>query len=172
MSVPETLLADLPEAIAERVGVVLPDLKNCRAMAGRFDLARLQASGIMAPAVMISRLDGRIDQQLGGPFITFAFDMAAFVVTRDSLGLSRDRAAANIVQALLQLVPNNRWGFEDVGEAEKVRALTLVSTASEKLNVHLAAVSWVQPVALTEVPAAEPLPIDLYVNPHIEGGQA
>lgn len=164
MSAPETLLADLPAAVAAEVKTVLPGLKECKAMAGRFDLARLQAKGIQAPAVLISRLDGRIDAQLSGPWISFGFDMAAFVVTRDSLGLDRDTAAANIVQALLRLVPNNRWGLEDVGEAEKVRAQTLVSTASDKLNVHLAAVTWVQPVSFTEVPTSEPMPIELYVQ--------
>ena len=50
------LLAALPDLIAERIKVTLPELKTCKGQAGRFDLEALKKKSIAAPAVLISNL--------------------------------------------------------------------------------------------------------------------
>ncbi len=90
--------------------------------------------------------------------------MAAFIVTKDELGLRRDDAAANIAQALLQLIPNNTWGLpDDLGAPEQVAEEPILSVATEKAAVALVAVTWTQEIALTGLPDAPAITPALYV---------
>lgn len=170
MSATETradLLASLPDLIAAEVRVALPALRECRGMAGRLDVEELKRRGIAAPAVLITRLRTRQDRTYGGPHHTFRLSMAAFILCKDELGLSRDRAAANIAQVLLRLIPGSVWGLpDDLGEAELVAEEPLVSVGSEKLALALTAVTWEQVVAVSPFPAGEAITPEVYVAQH------
>lgn len=158
------LLAALPKLVAEKIHRVLPRLRDCRAIAGRFDLDSLKRIGVAAPAVLVSRLGARQAEALAGPHITFELDMAAFIVTKDAPGLQRDEAASNISQALLRLIPENCWGQVGVGAAQRVREQSLITSASEKEAISLWAITWMQPAALAGYPVALRVPISLYVG--------
>jgi len=158
-----TILSDLPWAVVEAIDAVLPELKHCQPIAGRFDLAELKKSVATSPAVHVSMLRGKEGQRAGGGFVGFDVPMAAYIVTSNRLGNKRDEQAANIAQALLTLVPENRWGSDAYGPAHAVAFEPLVTTATRSQGVSLWAVTWTQPVTffLFEPPA--PVPVELYV---------
>lgn len=158
------LLATLPDVIAGDLAPQFPDLASCTGHTGRFNLADLRRDGIKAPAIRVSLLGARPADPFAGSVHTAKLEMAAYVITRDRPGLDRDSAALSIVQRLLTIVPDRRWGEIDLGEAENVTMQSLVSVEMKKAGVSLWAVTWRQPVVFNAEPLAEPLPIELYVN--------
>lgn len=171
----EDLIAQLPDLVAAQIKLILPELRLCKGMVGGFDVEELKRQGLAAPAVLVSRLGIDQRQTLGGPHRLFTVTMAAFVVTRDTMGLPRDIAAANIVQALLRRIPDAVWSEPGVGPAEDVEERVLVTRAARDVTASLSAVMWRQPVALEALPEAEPVEIQLYlgqapqVGPGFEG---
>jgi hypothetical protein len=161
------LLAALPGLVAARIRLFLPALRECRGIAGRFNLDMLKAKGVAAPAVLVSRLRLRQDQTFAGPHHTFNVQMGAFIVAKDELGLGRDEAVANIAQALLQLIPDTLWGLPaDLGPAQDVAEEPILSVSTESRAVALSAVTWSQQVALRGLPEA------LAITPQLYLGQA
>ncbi len=162
---PADLLARLPEIIAARIRVVLPGLRDCRGMAGRFDLDQLKQRGVAAPAVLVSRLRIRQDQTVAGPLYLWQVQMVAFILTREELGLPRDVAAANIAQVLLRLIPDQVWGRPgDLGAAFDVAEEPLITAGSEKQALSLSAVTWTQPISLAGMPVAPAIVPELYLG--------
>lgn len=165
MSAPRPdLLAALPGCAAESIRAVLPQLRDCRGIAGRLNLDEVKRRGINAPAVLVSRLGARQVQALAGPLHVFEVSMAAFVVTRDAVGLPREDAAQAITAALLRLVPENTWRQVGVGPAEKVAEQALATTDTEKSAISLWAVTWVQNVTLQDRPAPGEIAPELYLG--------
>jgi hypothetical protein len=156
------LLSALPEIIAVRVKLTLPDLRTCRGQAGRFDLEALKKMSIAAPAVLIATTRLSQAEIYAGPHLSYSIEMAAFVITKDALGLPRDTAAANICQALITLIPEKTWGEPGVGAAQGVVALPLITAAQDKFATSLWAVSWRHQIAFTPLPADTRLPIVIY----------
>jgi hypothetical protein len=171
MSAPRPdLLYALPGLVAASILTVLPGLRSCKGMAGRFDVEELKRQGLAAPAVLVSRTGTRQGPVLAGPFKTFEVEMAAFVVTKDELGLSRDEAAANICAALLMHIPEKTWGQVGVGAAAGVREQPLITSASQRLAAALWAVTWTQPVSLEGLPIVPAVPLSLYVGAGLSDG--
>lgn len=166
----DQILADLPKTICEEIQIHLPNLKQCEPHAGKFNLEELKKAGVKAPAVRVSILGAGQDTTFGTDH-SFMLSMAAYVVTKDGLGLKRDVAAANICQALLQIVPGQDWGFDPVGEARSVKMHSLVTSKSKDVGASLWAVTWDQPITFTPRPATAPLGVELYVG-HAPGGIA
>ncbi|MCB1397260.1 MAG: hypothetical protein KDJ98_15130 [Rhodobacteraceae bacterium] len=158
------LLANLPATVAAKIAAALPGLRECSGMSGGFDLEDLKAQGIAAPAVRVSAMNIRPIGTGAGPHRRWGVEMAAFIITKDALGLSRDVAAANIAQALLILIPDQNWSTTGYGPAERVELKVLVGTQSRKLAAHLSAVVWLQPVVLSTLPPVEEIPIQLYAG--------
>lgn len=158
------LLYALPGLVADSIRAVLPGLRTCKGMVGRFDAEELKRQGLAAPAVLVSRTGARQGQVLAGPFKTFEVEMEAFVLTRDEMGLGRDEAAANICTALLIHIPEKTWGQVGVGAAVGVREQPLITGASSGLATSLWAVTWTQPVSLEGFSIAPAVPLSLYVG--------
>ncbi len=78
--------------------------------------------------------------------------LAAFVLTKDVLGLPRDGAATIVAQTVVQLLPDCRFGRGDIGPAERISEEPIVSEAVRKAAVSLAAVTWEQDVTLDQLP--------------------
>lgn len=163
------LLAGLPDLVADRIKLRLPELRQCKGMVGGFDLEELKRQGIQAPAVLVSRLGVTPLPTLAGPHRRYAVSMAAFIVTRDTMGLSRDIALGNISSTLLQMVPDHCWGIAGVGPADKVEERVLVNRDARQVTAALAAIVWQQPVTLTPLPEAEPVPVELYLGGDLQG---
>lgn len=164
MSVRVDLLAALPGLVAERIKLALPELRECRGMVGGFDLEELKRSGLSNPAVLVSRLGLEAVRPMAGPHRLFHVNMAAFIITRDAMGLPRDVAMGNIASVILRLVPDANWGEPGVGPAEQVSERVLVNSAARNVTTNLAAVIWKQPIVLDPLPEAEAVPIQLYVG--------
>jgi len=167
------LLTDLPLAVAQDLKVLLPGLRQCDAIAGRFNLERLKAEAVQAPAVRVSLLDLAQKAGWSGPRHGFEASMAAFVVTTERMGeLPRDQAAANMAALIAAHVPDRHWDITECGEAQNVRAQPIVNAGMEKSRASLWAVTWVQPLVLEPLPETEPADLTLYlgVAPEIWAG--
>jgi len=162
MSISPTLLSDLPQSICAKIKEGLPHLNTCKAIEGKFDLTELKRQGLASPAVLVSVLGGKQDVTYAGSAYSFALSMAAYVVTRDSMGLPRAQAAAAILQSLMGLIPGETWGDPALGAAQDVKMTCLVSSKVQSNAVSLWAVTWTQPITLfCDVPQI--VPIELYV---------
>ncbi|SNR22881.1 hypothetical protein [Paracoccus sediminis] len=164
MSLRPDLLATLPGLVAAEVQGWLPDLATCKGVVGRIELAEVKRLGIAAPAVLVSRFGTRVAQALAGPHRHYLVDLAAFVVTKDALGLDRNTAAATITQALLTRLPDLEIDAEGVGEVSDLTEHSLVTTDVLKEGIALWAVTWRQRVALEAHPEPEPITPQLYVG--------
>lgn len=158
------LLARLPDLIAEQIHMRLPELRTCKGGLGGFDVAELKRQGLAAPAVLVSRLGVSPVAGYAGPHRRVAVAMAAFVVTRDQMGLKREIALSNISSTLLQLVPDACWGLSGVGPAEQVEERVLVNREARDITAALAAITWRQMVTLAPLPDADVIPIELYAT--------
>ncbi|MTH36031.1 hypothetical protein GL279_15625 [Paracoccus limosus] len=151
---PPDLLGRLPETVAALIQDALPDLRECRGIAGRLNVEQIRQLGIKTPAVLVSRLRARQDKTYAGPHHTFRLQMAAFILCKDELGLPRDLAAANISQVLLGLIPDQQWGLiDDAMPAEAVAEESLVSIEANKQGPALTAITWDQVLAVAPFPA-------------------
>jgi len=157
-----TLLTDLRAAVHKEIDAVLPDLKDCREIEGRFDLEELKRASLRAPGVLVSLMGVKKSGELAGDASTFAASMAAFIVTKDLLGVARDVAAMNIGTRLLDLVDCNLWNMDALGEPENIRLESLITGKSRDVKASLWAVSWDQPFTFFE-PETGPLGAALYV---------
>ncbi|WP_296639191.1 hypothetical protein [Roseinatronobacter sp.] len=163
------LLAALPDLVAECIRGHLPRLKSCEGMLGGFDLDELKRTGLASPAVLVSRLAIRPRDTLAGPHRRVTLAMAAFVVTRDEMGLKRDTALSNITATLIQIIPDNCWGLVGVGPAERIEERVLINRAARQVTASLAVVTWDQPVTLAELPQGTVLRPELYLGGDLDG---
>lgn len=164
MSVRPDLLAALPGLVADHMHQWLPDLATCKGAIGRIELAEVKRLGINSPAILVSRFGTRIAQTLAGPHRHYLVDLAAFVVTKDALGLDRNTAAATITQALLARLPDLDIATDGVGEVSDLAEHSLVTTDVQKEGIALWVVTWKLRVALEAHPEAEPITPQLYVG--------
>jgi hypothetical protein len=165
-------LSELPEIVAAKIKLALPDLATCKGIIGRLDLDEVKRLQYPTPAVLISRL--RLDQVPGyaGPHRAYRVVVAAFVLTKDTIGLHRDVAATNIAQVILQLLPDCRFGREDIGPAERIAEEPIVTPAIRTSGIALTAITWEQDVVLEELPAASNITPRIYVGGEEIGGDA
>jgi hypothetical protein len=144
----DNVMSALPATIAAAIKMVLPELRDCKAIAGRFNLDDLKDQSIAAPAVLVSLIKwGQAGGRSGQT--QYRAQIVAFVVTKDTMGLQRDIAAVNIAQAITALADGNTWGLAACGPAEAIGFETLVTAAARKLASSLAVVTWTQPFVLS-----------------------
>ena len=150
--------------IASAISDLMPDLRECEGVLGRFDAARLEQQSVVAPAVLVSLIDARQSAGFAGGVVTFDLSLAAFIVTKDQRGLPRDIGAANICTALAKLIPFENWSWESLGAGQGVRIQPLVTSAVRRSKLSLWAVTWSQPCTLNPIPVGDTLPLELYVR--------
>lgn len=162
-------LTELPEIVAAKIKLALPDLATCKGIIGRLDLDEVQRSAYPTPAVLISRL--RLDQapSYAGPHRAYRVVVAAFVLTKDVMGLPRDVAATNIAQVILQVLPDCRFGRSDIGPAERIAEEPIVTPAIRKSGIALTAITWEQDIALVELPADTQVSPEIYLQANLWG---
>lgn len=164
MTLRADLLAALPGIVAEALHTVLPGLRDCTGMAGAFDLTDLKREGIAAPAVRVSILSVAPLGAEAGPRRRWVANMAAYIVTKDAMGLPRDAAALAIGQTLLAALPDHNWGEPGVGPAERPELRVIVGRGAREIALHLSAVTWRQPLVFEALDPGTPLPIEVYVG--------
>lgn len=157
-------LARFPGLVAARLHPLLPGLRTCEGMEGRFDLDALATVTARAPAVLVGWLGASMPRPLAGPHWHYHLRLAAFVITKDTVDLKRDAASATICQVLLQNIPGATWGIPAAGPAMEVVATSLSGSSAKAKGVSIWAVTWTQPVVLEDLPAQILVPISLYVS--------
>ncbi len=162
---PDTALATLTADMAAVIQARLPGLRTCKGVTGRLDLEKLKSGPFAAPAVLISRIGMRQSQTYAGQVHSYDLDLAAFVLTKEVMGLGRDESAAVITQVLLRLIPNQFWGLGPLlGEPRDIAENPLVTELTEKAGVALTAITWTQPIGLDDWPVSQVLPIEVYTR--------
>lgn len=139
----ETARQAIVAAIQAELG---PDV-TVEAHGGRFDRAELARYSKRAPAVLVAALGfPRVAER---PRARPSVQFAAFVVCRDAPGASRDTQALTLAEALVRLIPGNRWSLDDLEAPEPPSAQNLYNGDIDRLGIAMWAVSWRQVVALT-----------------------
>lgn len=166
-----THLSDLPQLIADQVKEALPGLKEAKGIEGRFSLAELKSSSVRAPGILVSLLGAKQSATLAAHVSHFKLRLAAYVVTKDARGLTRDRAAAVICEQLLVLVPGSTWEQGWLGEASAAEMVSLVTSTTKDVGTSLWAVTWEQDCQLVSTPI-EAGDVELYVGQSPDVGAA
>jgi phage gp37-like protein len=138
-------------AIVDMIDAEISALKTCEAHPGRFDLTELKRVAANAPAVFVAALATGQQENIGGD--TWApVSFAAFIVTKDQPGKTRDSLALDIVNALLVLADSNDWDSEDVVEDPvNLRSQNLYSSSIDKNGIAMWAITWQQKIKLGNV---------------------
>jgi hypothetical protein len=101
MSANPTLLTDIPDRVCADLKTLLPKLKKCKRIEGKFSIAELKKGGVAGPSVLVSLLGAKQDTTYSSSTPSFMMQMSAYVITRDTLKMSRDIAAAAICRVLI-----------------------------------------------------------------------
>jgi hypothetical protein len=171
MSANPTLLTDIPDRVCADINVILPKLKKCERIEGKFSIAELKKGGTPGPSVLVSLLGAKQDTTYAGSTPSFMMQMSAYVITRDTLKLARDIAAASICRVLMSHIPEQRWDQSECGPARDVAMHCLVSSNARDITASLWAVTWNQPITFFEADDG-PLGVELYVSQSPDIGAA
>lgn len=161
------MLDDFRKTIAADIKTVLPDLRECKPHAGRFDLSEIKRLSARTPGVFISVLGIVSSEEIGTGETDLELAMASYVLTADTRGLPRDVAAVNLVEALSLRIIGSRWGISGgVHPAGKVKANNLYSGDLDRIGIAMWGISWRQKVRLGENLWADEgsVPTELYVG--------
>ncbi|TBW58554.1 DUF1834 family protein [Marinobacter halodurans] len=134
------------DAIVATIKQALPELRDCQAHGGRFDLPELQRWSRRAPAVLVAAVQVPVVADNHTRQVQVRW--VAYVVTRDTPQAARDVAALDYAEALLRCVKGNRWGLDNTQRPENLAAENLYSGQADRQGMALWAVSWQQGLAL------------------------
>lgn len=151
-------IVDYRAAVASAIFAKLPDLKECRPYAGRFDLTELKNITTRCPAIFVAVLGSRDNGAYGDGRRAVALNLAAYVVTMDQPGTDRDIAALNLCEILQGWIPHQRFGTDDCADAGEVRFDNLYSGSLRGQAIALMAVTWQQLLVIGEPCDPEPGP--------------
>jgi hypothetical protein len=163
MSANPTLLTDIPDRVCADIKAILPELKKCERIEGKFSIAELKKGGVPGPSVLVSLLGAKQDTTFAASTPSFLMQMSAYVITRDTLKMPRDVAAASICRVLISHIPEQRWEQAECGPARDVAMHCLVSSNARDITASLWAVTWNQPIMFCEANEG-PLGVELYVS--------
>lgn len=144
------IFVDYVEAIVAAVKAALPALKSCESHPGRFDIKEIQNFATQTPAVRVAFLGIESIDLVNGGERDVTTQMAMFVWTREAPGLPRDVSALNIINALAELVPENRWDIDCTFDPTGIRAQNLYSGEVAKKGLMVWALSWHQVLRIGE----------------------
>lgn len=141
-------LTALRQAIVDRLALELPMLRTCRAHQGRFDVDEIKRIYTAMPAVLVVLL-GAQPVTVEGHVVTPQLRWGAFVVTGAGAGpAGRDDQALTIIDALMRIVPVERWGSSDCKRPTDLRFENLYTGEVDRQAMSLWLVSWNQRVDL------------------------
>ena len=150
----------LLDAIAADLRVQLPALKSCKTHDGRWDAGEVKRWAVQTPALVVAWLGTASTEQPGMRWTDAKQELAIYVLTSSGLRagapapgsggpkLAHGEAARNLVDWLLLYLPRARWGLAGLGNAEKIQAENLYSTALDQAGVSIAGVTWSQVLQL------------------------
>ncbi|EGJ49048.1 phage protein Gp37 [Desulfocurvibacter africanus] len=147
-------LTAMREAIVAKIKAELPELKTVESHGGRFDFAELKRVSARTPAAFAACL-GVSDAQAwgsGGEVSCSALWAVFVVVASKQRDAPRDLVAMALTQAVLGLLPDQRWGLDASRSSPgQIRADNLFSSVVDKIGVAMWGVSWRQEVDIANV---------------------
>lgn len=139
-TVRQAIVASLRESLGQHVTV--------ESHGGRFDRQELARYSKRAPAVLVAAMS--IPEMLDTPRPGRAgVQWAAFIVTRDAPGATRDTQALTLAESLVRQIPGNTWGVDSTQRPDRINAENLYSGEIDRLGIAMWAVSWRQQVRLS-----------------------
>lgn len=131
-----------------QIRATVPGLLECRGHDGPLDEKRLKELTVRTPAVHVGCLSVlKVDDlETGEKRATLL--LAAFVVAKPGRKSDRDTSARQIVEQLLVLIQDARWGLPGVASPEGLRADPLGNTSTDRSGVSVWGVSWRQAVTI------------------------
>lgn len=143
-----------------------PDLKTCEVYDGALDSAELARSAVRTPAMFVSPIGIPVIENPGTEQADAVVELAIYVVTKTEPQLPKGVAARNLIDGLLTLLPNARWGLASVGEVSAIAAENPYSKLLDGSGMALWSVSWRQVNRLgTDIwDVTGVMPTELYVG--------
>ena len=152
------------QGIVTKIKMELPELPTVEVHPGGFNLDELAGISTQLPMVRIACMGSAAVKKIDTGEKEAHLKMAAFVVTEDRQGLSKDTAAINIVEALLTLIPDQQWDISGTSNAENIKADNLYSGQANHQGVALWAIYWEQTTRIgVDTWRGGSLPTDVYV---------
>lgn len=144
------VIEQVRDAIVASLSTALGQPVDVETHPGRFNAQELRRYSKKAPVVLVAAMSVPTfeDEPRPGQAVV---QWAAFVVTKDAPGNSRDAQAITLSEAVMQHIRRNDWGNSDVSKPERVNAENLYSAEIDKVGVAMWAVSWRQKVAMQPV---------------------
>lgn len=149
-------MSSMLAAIAAKVKLELPALRECRVHDGQFTDVDMRRYVTQAPAVYVSCLGSNDDEDQGDDLVAIA-QWVMVIVTRRTHNegdeATRTMTALDLVEQLMFLVRNNgsvanSWASETNQPATKIRSRNLFNEESDKRGVGVWAITWDQAVSV------------------------
>ena len=159
-----TRINELRLAVPTRILQLMPSLRACQAIFGRFNLDELETYSAKVPAAFFSVTEARPEVQAGGQF-DLALTLAVFLLAE---GKDRDSQAWAMAEAVaLMLTPDCRWNLQNLTGPADIKVAPVLGAQIKAKGVAIAAVSWRQVLTRASLHAfasAGVLLDELYVN--------
>ena len=137
-------IEDFKTAIVAKIIGAMPELKECKAIGGRFNMDVLLTKSVKTPAVQFSVLKSPIDIRASTQ-ISLKAKCAAYVVTSGKEA-ERDQEAWVIAEAIAVMLANERPWATKISLPEKIEIEPLISADFKKHGITLIAVTWTQSI--------------------------
>lgn len=151
-------------AVVATIKKVLPELRECEAQFGRFNIDALETESVRAPAVRVGVLQAKLPHVASGQ-ADAALSCAAFVITE---GKDRDDMAWTMAEAIaVSLDSGQMFGLFKLGVPENVSIQPVISAGIRKTGVAIMAVEWSQRLSQLGTNLFEDdgtVPPELYIN--------
>lgn len=139
-----TLLVNFLNTVKDSFTAAFPLARQCELHSGDLNIDEIRQIAPQLPALLISSgAIGIKEPQADGTNLK-PVTIVAYVITRDEAGLTRFESAANIAEALLELVDSNNFAFAGAREATDEQAKNLSTSGLEREKVAMWVVRWVQ----------------------------
>lgn len=141
MTLPVSRINLFRAAVTATIGAAMPELRECAAQFGRFNLDELETTMIRAPAVRVAVLSAKAPRVASGQ-AEARLSCAAFVVTD---GKDRDIQAWTIAEALATLLhAGQMFGLLRLGGPSAVAVQPVATMTLKQRGVSIIAVEWTQ----------------------------
>jgi phage gp37-like protein len=151
-------LLTLRAAVVAGIKTLLPAVKTVKEYDGQFDGEELARHSLAAPAVLVA-IAGVPQAELSSDGTLCTVRLVAFVLTRETAGISRGAAALANVNTLLHGVQEQTWGLSGVDTPKAVRGDSLYDRKIDQTGTALWGVAWEQNVTLG---AVDPAVLDVF----------
>lgn len=138
---------ELRDAIVDTIQDTVGDRVSVFAHGGSFNLEQINRYSAKAPAVVVATIACR-GIEIQGTERVADFRWVAFILARNDTGDARDEIALAMVELLMHLIGEQRWGVECAQATKKVNAANLFSAGVDAKGLALWAITWDQAIDL------------------------